>query len=129
MPSPVSEILPLLDLEQHVLYLGGQHVRQQSAPYGIAGGAVVVVVVIVIAVRRLQKSGKKAGQPSQPQTPAAPAQSGPSPIIRSMSTQHGGMTVQLHHQPVQVGRDSATCRLVFRGEHSRRQRPSLPDLL
>lgn len=31
-----------------------------------------------------------------------------------MSVQHGGMVVQLHHQPVQVGRDSATCRLVFR---------------
>ena len=31
-----------------------------------------------------------------------------------MSTQHGGMTVPLHHQPIQVGRDNATCRLVFR---------------
>ncbi len=109
----VSEILPLLD-RNNIYYTLADSTSGSSLPlYGIAGGAVVVVVVIVIAVAASKKR-KKAGQPSQPQTPAAPAQSGPSPIIRSMSTQHGGMTVQLHHQPVQVGRDSATCRLVFR---------------
>ena len=109
----VSEILPLLD-RNNISYTLADSPSGSSLPlYGIAGGAVVVVVVIVIAVAASKKR-KKAGQPSQPQTPAAPAQSGPSPIIRSMSTQHGGMTVQLHHQPVQVGRDSATCRLVFR---------------
>ena len=109
----VSEILPLLD-RNNISYTLADSTSGSSLPlYGIAGGAVVVVVVIVIAVAASKKR-KKAGQPSQPQTPAAPAQSGPSPIIRSMSTQHGGMTVQLHHQPVQVGRDSATCRLVFR---------------
>ena len=109
----VSEILPLLD-RNNISYTLADSTSGSSLPlYGIAGGAVVVLVVIVIAVAASKKR-KKAGQPSQPQTPAAPAQSGPSPIIRSMSTQHGGMTVQLHHQPVQVGRDSATCRLVFR---------------
>ena len=34
-------------------------------------------------------------------------------MLRSMAPQHGGMVVQLHHQPVQIGRDPATCRLVF----------------
>ena len=33
-----------------------------------------------------------------------------------MASQHGGMAVPLHHQPVQVGRDSATCRLVYRDD-------------
>ena len=35
------------------------------------------------------------------------------PQLRSMAPQHGGMIVQLHHQPVQIGRDPATCRLVY----------------
>ena len=35
------------------------------------------------------------------------------PLMRSMAPQHGGMVVQLHHQPVQIGRDPATCRLVY----------------
>ena len=35
-------------------------------------------------------------------------------MIRSLSPQHGGLVVQLHHQqPVQIGRDNATCRLVY----------------
>lgn len=77
--------------------------------YGAIGGAVVVVLVVVILVASASKKRKKAaGQPAQPQTPEQPAQSGASPVIRSMSTQHGGMTVQLHHQPIQVGRDNAT---------------------
>ncbi len=110
----VSEILPLLD-RNNISYTLADSTSGSSLPlYGIAGGAVVVVVVVIAIAVAASKKRKKAGQPAQPQTPAAPAQSGPSPVIRSMSTQHGGMTVQLHHQPVQVGRDSATCRLVFR---------------
>ena len=35
------------------------------------------------------------------------------PVLRSMAPQHGGMVVQLHRQPVQIGRDSAVCRLVY----------------
>ena len=34
-------------------------------------------------------------------------------VLRSMAGQHGGMVVPLHHQPVQVGRDRAVCRLVY----------------
>ena len=30
-----------------------------------------------------------------------------------MAPQHGGMVVQLHGQPVQIGRDGAVCRLVY----------------
>ena len=53
-----------------------------------------------------------------PEAPASPVQEETadkkgSPVLRSMAPQHGGMVVQLHHQPVQIGRDPATCRLVF----------------
>ena len=112
----VSEILPLLD-RNNIPYTTAENASGSDwMLYGAIGGAVVVVlVVVVILVASASKKRKKAaGQPAQPQTPEQPAQSGASPVIRSMSTQHGGMTVQLHHQPIQVGRDNATCRLVFR---------------
>ena len=111
----VSEILPLLD-RNNIPYTTAESASGSNwMLYGAIGGAVVVVLVVVILVASASKKRKKAaGQPAQPQTPEQPAQSGASPVIRSMSTQHGGMTVQLHHQPIQVGRDNATCRLVFR---------------
>ena len=111
----VSEILPLLD-RNNIPYTTAESASGSDwMLYGAIGGAVVVVLVVVILVASASKKRKKAaGQPAQPQTPEQPAQSGASPVIRSMSTQHGGMTVQLHHQPIQVGRDNATCRLVFR---------------
>ena len=111
----VSEILPLLD-RNNIPYTTAESASGSDwMLYGAIGGAVVVVLVVVILVASASKKRKKAaGQPAQPQTPEQPAQSGVSPVIRSMSTQHGGMTVQLHHQPIQVGRDNATCRLVFR---------------
>ena len=111
----VSEILPLLD-RNNIPYTTAESASGSNwMLYGAIGGAVVVVLVVVILVASASKKRKKAaGQPAQPQTPEQPAQSGASPVIRSMSTQHGGMTVPLHHQPIQVGRDNATCRLVFR---------------
>lgn len=111
----VSEILPLLD-RNNIPYTTAESASGSDwMLYGAIGGAVVVVLVVVILVASASKKRKKAaGQTAQPQTPEQPAQSGASPVIRSMSTQHGGMTVQLHHQPIQVGRDNATCRLVFR---------------
>lgn len=80
----------------------------------IGGAAAVVVVIVVLAV----VMGKKKKAQAASQAPAAPAQektpaSKGTPILRSMAPQHGGMVVQLHHQPVQIGRDPAVCRLVF----------------
>ena len=79
-----------------------------------AGAAVVVVVVILLAV----VMGKKKKSPAPQANPAPEAQEKKekakgTPLLRSMAPQHGGMAVQLHHQPVQIGRDPATCRLVY----------------
>ena len=56
-----------------------------------------------------RKEQERRAQQSQQAKPAAP-------VLRSLAAQHGGMAVPLHHQPVQVGRDSATCRLVYRDD-------------
>ena len=62
--------------------------------------------------------GAGSGPGAEEKGPAAEAKAAESPagspVLRSLSPQHGGLVVQLHHQqPVQIGRDSATCRLVY----------------
>ncbi len=93
---------------------------QNNIPYGIyeegsgsivlyaAAGAAVVIVIIAAAVLM----GKKKKSPAPEAKQEAPSVS-KTPVMRSMAPQHGGMVVQLHHQPVQIGRDPATCRLVY----------------
>lgn len=71
-----------------------------------AGIAAVVVIAVIVAV--VVAARKKKPAPAEEKKPAG------SPVLRSLSPQHGGLVVQLHHQqPVQIGRDSATCRLVY----------------
>ena len=93
---------------------------QNNIPYGIyeegsgsivlyaAAGAAVVIVIIAAAVLMGKKKKSPAPEAKQ-ETPSASK----IPVMRSMAPQHGGMVVQLHHQPVQIGRDPATCRLVY----------------
>ena len=72
---------------------------------GIAAVVVVVVIAVIVVMTRKKKPAP---------APAEEKKSAGSPVIRSLSPQHGGLVVQLHHQqPVQIGRDSATCRLVY----------------
>lgn len=73
---------------------------------GIAAAVVVVILLVVVLAVRGRKKKKQAATPQAEAKPAAP-------VLRSMAPQHSGQVVQLHHQPVQIGRDSATCRLVF----------------
>ena len=93
---------------------------QNNIPYGIyeegsgsivlyaAAGAAVVIVIIAAAVLM----GKKKKSPAPEAKQEAPSAS-KTPVMRSMAPQHGGMVVQLHHQPVQIGRDPAACPLVY----------------
>lgn len=80
-----------------------------------AGAAVVLLllIVVIVAVSRSKKK-KRRQQAEQQSVPEAPRQR--TPVLRSLAAQHGGMTVPLHHQPIQVGRDNATCRLVYRDD-------------
>ena len=107
------------------------------AAIGGIGAAVVIVVILAVAVSRKKKASAGSGRPGAANAreaaggQAASADGGASgmagasgsagsgaagkgtPLMRSMAPQHGGMVVQLHHQPVQIGRDPATCRLVY----------------
>lgn len=105
----VSEIIPMLDRNNIPYTLAGGQ-SSNLALYGGIGAAVVLIVIILVILLRKNKRTPAAA----PQKASEPSEAVGTPVIRSMSVQHGGMVVQLHHQPVQVGRDSATCRLVFR---------------
>ena len=107
----ISEILPMLDRNNipYTLYDSSALSGNIVLYAGIAAAVVVVVILLIVVVSRKKK--KKAAGAAAPvqETPQQPR----SPVIRSMAPQHGGLVVQLHHQPVQIGRDSAVCRIVY----------------
>ena len=103
----VSEIIPLLDRNNIPYYTAAD--GQEGGGlllYGGIGAAVVLVIVILAVVLHRKK---QPAAPAASQSAPEPSKAVGIPVIRSMSA-------QLHHQPVQVGRDSATCRLVFRDD-------------
>lgn len=104
----ISEILPILD-RNSITYSMYQPSADNTMLYIGIGAAVVVVIAVLVLVMR-KKPKAPAAPAQQPQAEAAPAAS---PVIRSMAPQHAGQVVQLHHQPVQLGRDGAVCRLVY----------------
>lgn len=103
----VTELMPMLD-RNNVVYsqYEGSGASGNLALY--AGIAAVVVIAVIAVIVVLTRKKKPAAPAEEEKKPAG------SPVLRSLSPQHGGLVVQLHHQqPVQIGRDSATCRLVY----------------
>lgn len=101
----VSEVLPLLDKNSIPYSLAPEAKSGGSTVLYLGIGAAAAAVILIAAIVLIKK--KKA-----PAAPEAPAAQG-TPVLRSMAPQHGGMVVQLHGQPVQIGRDGAVCRLVY----------------
>ena len=101
----VSEVLPLLDKNSIPYTLAPETKSGGSTMLYVGIGAAVVAVIAILAV--VKKKKKKA-----PAAPKGQEEKG-APVLRSMAPQHGGMVVQLHGQPVQIGRDGAVCRLVY----------------
>lgn len=101
----VGEVLPLLDKNSIPYTLAGEAKSGGNTMLYVGIGAAVVAVIVIVAVVLGKK--KKQGAPEQ-----KPVKGG-TPVLRSMAPQHGGMVVQIHGQPVQVGRDAAVCRLVY----------------
>lgn len=101
----VGEVLPLLD-KNSIPYSLAPEAKAGGSTMLYLGIGTAVVAVILIAAMVLSKKKK---------APAAPKdqESKGTPVLRSMAPQHGGMVVQIHGQPVQIGRDGAVCRLVY----------------
>ncbi len=103
----VSEVLPLLE-KNSIPYAKAEAPKNNSTMLYIGGTVAAVAIAAVIAVVLRKK--KKAPAPQTQKTEVRAAV----PVLRSMSPQHGGMIVQLHGQPVQLGRDAAVCRIAYR---------------
>ena len=101
----VSEVLPLLD-KNSIPYTLAPETKSGGSTmlYAGIGAAAVAVIAVLAAVL-----GKKKKAPAAPKGQEEKG----NPVLRSMAPQHGGMVVQLHGQPVQIGRDGAVCRLVY----------------
>ena len=101
----VSEVLPLLDKNSIPYTLAPETKSGGSTMLYVGIGAAAVAVIAVLAA----VLGKKKKAPAAPKGQEEKG----NPILRSMAPQHSGMVVQLHGQPVQIGRDGAVCRLVY----------------
>lgn len=101
----VNEVLPLLDKNSISYTLAPETKSGGSTMLYVGIGAAAAVVIAILAV----VLGKKKKAPAAPKVQEAKG----APVLRSMAPQHGGMVVQLHGQPVQIGRDGAVCRLVY----------------
>lgn len=101
----VGEVLPLLDKNSIPYSLAPETKSGGSTMLYVGIGAAAVAVIAILAVVLIKKK----------RAPAAPKgqEAKGTPVLRSMAPQHGGMVVQLHGQPVQIGRDGAVCRLVY----------------
>ena len=102
----ISEMLPMLDQNNIPYTLTGAKSGGVNPMIFVAIGVVAVAAVVVVALMSKKK------KPAQAQA-ETPARKKAAPYLRSMAPQHGGTVVQLHQQPVQVGRDAAVCRLVY----------------
>ena len=81
----------------------------------------VIAAAIVAAVVLMKKKKPKADDVGATQAASAPSPTPtPAPVpqkkamLRSMSVQHNGMTFAVHATPIMIGRDPATCKVVFK---------------
>lgn len=84
-------------------------------PLYLALSGVLLLAVIAIVVILLVK--KKKQQSAQVATPvAAPSTGAAQMMLRATSSQHGGVTIPLHADPITLGRDANVCLFPFRAD-------------
>ena len=111
-----SEIIPLLD-RNNIAYevTDGKSSLPILILVAVAAVVLAVVLVVFLTVRRRRPAAAPASA-SAPVPPPAPA---PAPrayaaYLRSMSPQHGGAQTAVGSQPILIGRDPASCGLIYR---------------
>ena len=81
-------------------------------PIPVIGGVIAALAIVIIVVSLSKKKSGPAPAPVQNIPQAAPAASRTAQL-RSMSPQHNGMTFAVHSAPIMIGRDPASCKVVF----------------
>lgn len=107
----VEELVPILRRNNVPFVLGVAEPEPEPFPWMIVAVAAAVAVVVIVIVVVVVVTGKKKPSPViVDPVPPPPAQS---PSVRSMSRQHGGMQIPVDSQGILIGRDVASCRIVF----------------
>lgn len=119
----IEEAIPLLKNNNIPYEIGGGfNLTKYLIPIII--GAAVLLVIIVVLIIVLSSNKKKTPAPAPIMNAAVPPMQQPiqqampvrrfTPVIRSMSSQHLGLTVAISSQPALIGRDPGVCRIIFR---------------
>ena len=110
----VEEVIPLLDRNGVDYEMAGEGLPIWI--FAAIGGGVLLIIIIVVVVLVSRKGKGRAVAPAQAPNPqmVPPQPAVRRPMLRSLAPQHGGMTVPLGGQPVLIGRDMASCKMVFR---------------
>lgn len=105
-----------INIEEAITMLVKNNISYQTSDGGGVGSTVGLIVGIVIAVAAvaagivfcIKKNGKGTNAAAKGTDTAKKG------IIRSMSVQHGGKTYPVGKAPVMIGRDAASCSVVYK---------------
>ena len=118
----ISEVIPLLD-RNSVPYEIDDGSSSVNIPLILLAAAIVIIggLTAFLLVSKKKKAAPAEQAPSpkpqpepQPQPEPRPQPQPKQPYLRSLSQQHGGTRVPVGSQPVLIGRDAASCGLVYR---------------
>lgn len=77
----------------------------------VAAAAVIIIILLVVIFSKKKKSASEAGAGT---SGIAQAGAGGNPTVRSMAAQHNGTSFPLNGKQILIGRNVATCTVVFR---------------
>ncbi len=112
----IEEAIPLLK-NNNIPYAmaSTSPINQYIVPIIIAAAALLVIIIVALVISTRKGKKKPVQEMKNESIPPViqPAPVSHTPIIRSMSSQHAGLSVGLSAHPLFIGRDSNTCRIVF----------------
>lgn len=124
----IEEVIPMLNNNNVAYFMEkdsnvfSKLTENKPLVIGIAVGVVVFLVgiVIIIAVGSKKKTNAQpqaAAQsvnPTPVQTPVQPVPQKKRGMVRSMSTQHNGVSFAVDERGILIGRDAANCKIAYR---------------
>lgn len=117
----IDEAIPMLNNNNVPYTMAGDLKKGDNTGMiiGIAVAAALVLVLVIVVILVNNKKGKQqSGTPvSAPEVGNQPGRAALPPrkaTIRSLSTQHNGISYPIGETPILIGRDAANCTIVYR---------------
>ncbi len=119
--SPAEILYYALNIEEVIPLLKRNDIPYEIGPIDdlpvlwIAIGVIAALALVIVIILVSRKGGKKpspAPEPApRPVPPSPPPQK--TPMLRSLSAQHGGAVMQVNGQGILIGRDVSSCQVTF----------------